>query len=443
MNKSNMSWMLSFLLLAGVLLSSCLRQDDRSDTLEEQADYTLIIYGSMGGNMEYSSESIFEETKSLLTDKKVRVYVVYKYGMDDTTFVGKYGLPGQVVSFELDKDTELENLRNPDEVMKDYPLYDPKSISAALDNARKCAPAKDYVLVLFGHGGGFNPLVDYPKTHYYSTRGVVSDDYLKGMLMNMYELSQGIEESDIPHLKAIIFHNCLMGGMESMFEMTPYADYIIGTPFMLTSEDGPLVPNLIKQLRTKSDFESAARQAIIDSKERLRKAHLKESVLANGNVELIKVSNLQGVCDVTRALADRICELYPVQKEAVDSATCKTYQFLADRNNYDLLDYSRQLARETSDDSLQALYMQMDRAFSNAIIKQVSIDMDTLFTLPSYSMSVLIVDSVKYHSDSPLGSFTYGESYEMCGFHKATGWGKWLGTNLCAPTGNPVGQVFY
>jgi hypothetical protein len=47
--------------------------------------------------------------------------------------------------------------------------------------------------------------------------------------MNMYEFLRGINDSKVPHFKSIFFHNCLMGGVESVFDISLFCDYLIPT----------------------------------------------------------------------------------------------------------------------------------------------------------------------------------------------------------------------
>lgn len=215
-------WMLA--MVACIVLVSC--RDSIGTADSEVADYTMLIYGTAGGRMDNLIEAVWEETQLLLPDKKVRVFCLYKYGKDSEDFAGKYGAPGELMVFELTKDTRLEDLTSQqDGVFHDFPLYEPACLTAALDLLKTEAPAKDYVLTLFGHGGGFDVTVDYPKewvsddtegeAQAAATRGVIYDEWMvsrKGM--NMYQLTEAIGKSEIGHLKGLVFHNCLMGGVE-------------------------------------------------------------------------------------------------------------------------------------------------------------------------------------------------------------------------------------
>lgn len=427
--------------LAAVLCLYTACSDNGNDPVEQQlADYTIIIYSTGSGAQDSSVEKTWRETQTWLSDRKIRVLAVNKYGAGGESFTGKYGSPGEVVAFELNNDTDFETLHQEGADMSDFKLYDPDNIVALLNRAKNEMPAKEYVLALYGHGSGFDAYTDFPKPKTQPTRGVLSDELLDQAKMNMYELTEAIARSQVKHLKALLFNNCLMGAMEVVTEVSSYTDYVIATPFMLTSEESPLIPMLVKNLRQASDFETAARRTMNDSEAKLYEGYLKEGVPFNGNVELLKSSELEAVCSAAKKLAARLCELYPTQQQAIDRATCQVYQFYKSKTFYDLLDYARQLAAQTADPQLTSIRDEMDEACHRAILQQVNFDLGVLPTLPFYSLSVVIVDKEKYNSRKEGNNYTYRESYELNKFHRLTDWGTWLDANLSCPDGNPCGQ---
>jgi len=161
----------------------------------------------------------------------------------------------------------------------------------------------------------------------------------------------------------------------------------------------------------------------------------------NGNVELLKSSELDAVCTAAAKLSKRLCALYPTQREAIDRATDKVYLFEIDEPFYDLLNYAQVLAEETGDDLMKAISQEMEQAFGRAILEQVTIDQHVLPSLPSYSLSVVLVDHDVYNAPIKSQSFTYRDVYEYSDFHQLTDWGTWLDTNQHKPTGNPCGQA--
>jgi len=451
LNMLAASMMLAATAVFGIgVLTSCSNPDNPQPAPQpDLADYTLVVYGNVGGRMDYIIEDIWAETQQLLTDKRVRVFCVHKYGREEG-FAGKYGEPGELVAFELDKDTKFEEIREQGAVVKKFPLYEPICLATVLNWAKDSAPAKEYVLTLFGHGGGFDASVDYPKelnqaspSSGSATRGVLYDEWFPGKTsMNMYELSEAIEISEVKHLKGLMFHNCLMGDIQSMTEVQPYADYIITTPFMMTSEDNPLIPLLVKNMRATTDFEEAARQTIIDSKDRMINGFKHEDPAdMNGNVELLKSSELPAICTVTKKLANRLTELYPTQREAIDKATNKVYRFYNRDPYFDLLNYAQLLAEETGDEQLKSIGKELEQVFGKVILQQETADLGIRPAMNSYSLSVVLLDHDAYNAQAKNAQHTYRLAYEYSDFHKLTLWGKWLDMNLQIPTGNPCGQA--
>ncbi len=435
-------WAFMALFLGSFALTSCSKDDEKNDS-DNRADYTVIVYGMSGGSMDNTMEEVWRETRPLLTDQRVRVICAYKYAKGGERFTGTFANPGDFVVFELTKDTRLEDLRNYVVADSSYRLFSADNLTSILNRAVQDAPAKKYVLVTYGHGRGFEVDLDYPMELWHQSKGVISDEWFFGMTMNMYALSKGIEQSDIHHLECLLLHNCLMGGMESLTEVAPCADYIMATPFMLTSEDNPLIPILVKNLRTKSDFESAARATLDESADRLRDGYSREGrPYQNGCFELLKASALNDICTATSQLSDRLCAIYASHQEAVDSATCHVYQFLNMYPYFDLLDYADKLAAATQDAQLQTIQSQLADAFGHAILKQVTVDLEECPALPAYSLSVVLFDKNSYEDYSDqLPNFTQRQIYEYSTFHKRTHWGNWLDINLQLPTGNPCGQV--
>lgn len=436
-------WAFTTLFLGSFALTSCNKDDEKNDS--NMADYTVIVYGMSGGAMDYTMEDVWREVRDQLTDQRIRVICAYKYGKGGEYFTGHYANPGDFVVFELTKDTRFEDLHNyvVSDSTRSITLFSAGTLTSVLNKAVRDAPAKKYVLVTYGHGRGFECNLDYPMELWNQSKGVISDEWYDGMNMNMYELSKAIEQSDIHHMECLLLHNCLMGGMESLTEVAPCVDYIIATPFMLTSEDNPLIPILVKNLRAKIDFESAARTTLDESADRLRDGYLHESLpYQNGCVELLKASALNDICTTAGLLVNRLCELYSTHQEAIDTATCRAYQFLNTYPYFDLLDYAEKLADATQDSQFQAIHSQLAADFGRAILKQVTIDLGECAALSAYSLSVVLMDKQYYNANSTLvPTFTRRQAYEYTSFHQKTLWGNWLDTNLQIPTGNPCGQV--
>ena len=434
----------AILIAASTLLSACTKTDPEPSPTE----YAVIVYGTAGGEVDYMIENIWKEIQTILPDRKVRVFCCYKYGNGGENFTGKYADRGELLTFELCRDTDFEKLRDYGLRDSTFALFDSENLAQVLAWAQiQANPSKGCVLTFYGHGGGFDATEDFPKGLYGvvspATRAVIYDEWFKDEVgMSMYEIARAIERSGIGRLAGLLFNNCLMGSIEWLTELAPYTDYLIATPFLLTSENVPMIPYLVKNLPGRP-FEEAARLTILESKDRLIDGLRHEDPDDfPGNVELLKSSELTQVCKAAKDLAQRLCELYPTQREAIDRATCKVYRFYCLSPYFDLLDYARLLAQETDDRQLKTIASEMEKAFGEAILEQIVIDFGTRPVLDSYSLSVVLTDHEAYNTSPTLSLFSYRQAYQYSTFHQYTGWGTWLDNNLQFPTGNPCGQSF-
>ena len=448
----------------------------------QPARYTVFVYGNAEGIADNIIEyGFWEKIKPLLTDhNNVRVVCFYKYGKDlppERPFSGKYADPGDIVWFDLNDTTNLENIRNGglqalgyEKEAQAMKLCDPKTISAFIQISSLVCPAEQYVFSIWGHGNGLSPMADVPGKYEDpaaapATRGVIGDEWNEGEELDMYELSTAIRSAGLSRLNTIFFHNCLMGNMETLTELRGLSDYIVASAHLLVSE-GELLTEYVRGLLEKGNTEDAIAQMF----ERVRPAwdqsyhdieeengQIVES-WKNGDYKLIRTAKLDAIIDAAKRLADRLVALYPTQKEAIDRATQKVYRFNTYIENkqspdesiryshvtpfFDLADYAHLLTKETADAEMAAISADLDKAFSEAFVHYVDINTNEQH-LDHYTLSVCLThniiytaDFVKLSSNPPLCNFDQG--YEQTTFHKLTGWGNWLRTNQQLLWGNPT-----
>ena len=445
MKKNLLKMLVAMLTLCGVMaLTSCTDSGDNPTPSPDPtptgdlADYTMFIYGHAGGHMDHIIELVYNEMKPMLTDKKkVRVLFFYKYGnsKDSIPFTGQYANEDEVLRFELTSETNLEKLRTEAcfEENSKFQLYNSQNLTEQLNWAAKTAPAKNYIVLLWGHGAGFNAKDDFYKMPG-STRAVLYDRGFEGLGMNMYEFKQALEESAIKHPLMIFCHNCLMGNLESLTTLRNLTDYFIASQHLLAS-NGYIVTEFVKSLLQTTDIEAAAKR-LFD-----RLGPWKGLYGAfNGDLSCIKAQAIEGINEQMDRLCTRLNEIYPAQREAIDKATCSVYKPKKEENLYDAADYAACLARETNDEQLKAISKDLDAAFANAILVRCPVNNRKDY-LDNYSLSVTIVDKSTFAKEFKVDdwTFTFEESYKATAFHANTGWGHWLNTNEQMPTGNPYG----
>ena len=450
--RKNLLWMLAAILLCGTMaLTSCSESTDNKDNPTpgptpggELADYTLFIYGHAGGQMDDIIESVYRNVKPLLaSQKKVRVLFFYKYGHHDKSnlFMGIYANEDEVLRFELTADTDLDKLRTEAcfEEKSQFQLYSQENLTAQLNWAAQTAPAKNYILMLYGHGAGFNALDDYYKEPIATTRAVLYDKGFNGRGMNMYEFKGAIEASDIKHPQMIYFHNCLMGNLESLTTLRNLTDYYVGSQHVLSS-DGDIIVEFVKGLLQTNGIEAATKQMFANLNH-WKSLYGMAPEKCNGDLFFMKSLDIEDVNEQMDRLCSRIREIYPSQQEAVDRAACKVYQPYQGATLFDAADYADCLARETGDAQLQAISKDLRASFDKAFLARDHVNRRPDF-LNAYTLSVTLVDKTTFShelTDDTGYKFTFGDSYKATAFHDNTGWGHWLAENGQMPTDNPFG----
>ena len=452
---------------------------NRKDNLvnvPQPARYTVFVYGNAGGTMDKIIEyGFWEKIQPLLTDhNNVRVVCFYKYGKnlpeEKKPYSGKYADPGDIVWFDLNDTTKLENIRNGglqalgyEKEAQAMKLCDPKTVSAFIQISSLVCPAEQYVFSIWGHGTGLNPMNDVPGKYKdpaaaSATRGVIADEWNEREELDMYELSTAIRSAGLSRLNTIFFHNCLMGNMETLTELRGLSDYIVASAHLLESE-GELLTEYVRGLLEKGNTEDAVAQMFECVHPKWEQSYhgfndeddgSKTEYWNNGDYKLIRTAKLDAIIDAAKRLADRLVALYPTQKEAIDRATQKVYRFYRPYEKpqltfmkpfFDLADYAHLLAKETGDAEVATISADLDKAFSEAFVHYVDVSTNEQH-LDHYTLSVCLADNTTYKlnlkaADSPY-LCSFDEGYEQTTFHKLTGWGNWLRTNQHYLWGNPT-----
>lgn len=452
------------LALVCALFAGCADYDDSVDSplfgsagkeaVIDTARYTVIIYGNAGGNMDSIVEGVYEQMQPLMESKDVRVFFFYKYGTDSsvveideddvikTPFNGKYAKPGQLVAFEMTKDLDLDTIKdNARMVGESLMLHDSGVLTSVLDHVADSLPAKDYVLVFWGHGQGFDFDTDYPELHSNRTAlaksqnlaAVSYDEWtfdLETLLkdgLSIYDIKREIENSKIEHLTGLYFHNCFMGNFETLSEVYTVADYMVASEHVLES-DGTLILNLVKELYKKDSFQDAVKASFKDSKDHWRKENKK--MKQNGDLSLLKSSEISSFFPIFKDIAKRLRDLYkdPEQKEKIDDAVVGSYytgEWESEIFFNDAIFFANALIASTNDSSLIASTKELKKAYERLVLDYIDAHYSDGNDLLSFSLSVLLTPQ-SFYNDETIWGYTRKEAYENTTFHKKTGWGKLL-----------------
>ena len=439
-------------------------KDEEMYEVPKPAKYTVFVYGNAGGEMDNVIEfGFWERVKQYLTDHdNVRVVCLYKYGKDEVkgdvhSFTGKYAEPGDIVWFELTDKTDLNKIREDGmqaigmgEEAKKLKICDPNTLRMFLEFSSLACPADDYVFAIWGHGSGFDPMSDVPgKYQVLQSRGVMTDEWVNDEWMDMYEIYDALQAAGIERLNTLLFHNCFMGNIESLTQARTFADYILASGHMLSS-DGILLTEFVRGLVETGNAESAGGLMFERSTPSWQNGYMEDAdpgEFPNGDYKMIRTDKFDDIISAVKDLSDRIIALYPTQKDAIDRASGKVYRY--HKYSYphvypffDIADYAHKLAQETEDIQLASISNAIDDAFEEAFVHYRDVNNSNQH-LNHYTLSVCLLDKDFYNFDYKTANpgknilSNFNEGYEKCDFHKLTGWGNWLKINEKRLTTNP------
>ena len=439
--------------------------DDTPSTVK--AKVGIIIYGNAGGDMDGLIENFFfNSVGPLLSDpSNVRVGVCYKYGRDEAhviakpgggtikiphTFTGKYAKSGQVVMFELTSKTPLSSGSLGERYGTDWPdmkMYDESTLTEVIDHFKATMPAEKYIMLIYGHGGGWDSVNDYvreaPATGLTraSSRGVLYDEwtqeYIGADALDMYEFRRAVEKSQIPHFDGLFIHSCLMGNMESLSDIYSLADYTICSMHTLNSYLETMV-SLVNQLQKDDDFVTASKAMLKECYEVSDKQYRVE----NGDIKLVDNKEFPKLLPICKKLSSRLQAVYPEKKAEIDNATKKDVYRIDDTSIFvDLQYYAEQMAKATGDAELKAIADELGAQMKKTIMANNCYYHcpKSKGVKPDFSFSVVALDKTAYQKEGGV-NYTFQTAYEYTNFHKQTEWGNWLNTVESHPTlDNPMG----
>lgn len=439
--------------------------DDTPSTVK--AKVGIIIYGNAGGDMDGLIENFFfNSVGPLLSDpSNVRVGVCYKYGRDEAhviakpgggtikiphTFTGKYAKSGQVVMFELTSKTPLSSGSLGERYGTDWPdmkMYDESTLTEVIDHFKATMPAEKYIMLIYGHGGGWDSVNDYvreaPATGLTraSSRGVLYDEwtqeYIGADALDMYEFRRAVEKSQIPHFDGLFIHSCLMGNMESLSDIYSLADYTICSMHTLNSYLETMV-SLVNQLQKDDDFVTASKAMLKECYEVSDKQYRVE----NGDMKLVDNKEFPKLLPICKKLSSRLQAVYPEKKAEIDNATKKDVYRIDDTSIFvDLQYYAEQMAKATGDAELKAIADELGAQMKKTIMANNCYYHcpKSKGVKPDFTFSVVALDKTAYQKEGGV-NYTFQTAYEYTNFHKQTEWGNWLNTVESHPTlDNPMG----
>lgn len=233
---------------------------DNTTHTDSVADYTVIFWGMTGGNEAqslYDLASIVNMKEEDIIGDNVHFYgliktasennaqeLLSKYGYDGTQLIDLGKKTGSKVSTSLGTNEEID-AANCAEVFKalnarkygdaKYPLNNPDSLQKFIKTAAAKYPAKNYILLLFGHGAGFRPAEETANADGYATRGCVYDKEIgKHTCLTADNIVSAVNGSGVK-IPLIFFQCCLMANLENIAAYQHCTDYIVASDEVTSS----------------------------------------------------------------------------------------------------------------------------------------------------------------------------------------------------------------
>lgn len=236
-------------------------------------------------------------------------------------------------------------------------------IEEVIADIKELAPAKEYNLIVSGHATGW-----VPKEMQSSwTKVAKSGEFINWEAMltspivtrylgssndgffDISEFKKSLDATDT-HFGYILFDECFMSSIESLYTLRNNCDYIVASPCEIMGSGFPydtVIPELFSDSGTKYDLQGAC-EAFYN--------YYCDYSYPSGCVAMTVTSELEDLAEVTRLINTKYSDV------VVDTSEIQPYERLANHVFLDFEEYM--LAKCTNDASLTTQFLdQMERAF--------------------------------------------------------------------------------
>ena len=384
----------------------------------EKVPLTIMIYGVGGGNLDISQNySLLQGLKYFAEDGNTRVTLgkdinivgQYKFS-SDSGLVATTGISQEKVEplgghtfryiFNTQGYTEYKEWCDDDAVTFNgmfsaiykysdclnadgtFVMDSEGALADFINYATEVAPADRYILLLDDHGGGY-------EFNNNQTRAVLIDDNLtdwdgSNMNMSTTQIYEGIVNSNIGKMDAIIFNTCLENNLEELCELVGAADYTVAqshigidvynwiaflsfySTVLETGTDEEFEKML--ELFAKAMFASAEETAIVNG---VVAGYISSNLYAHD----ICITKLDGLEDVGAAICDFAKFLIDKQNEEdekgittlADSVINGCYTYYRVSRLYDIVDMVS-LAHDYYPEEMETIWNKFEKAVKGAIV---------------------------------------------------------------------------
>jgi len=191
-----------------------------------------------------------------------------------------------------------------------YTMYSADKLSAFIKEAAALHPAKHYVLMMLGHGSGYNPV---EETAGAGTRAAVLDPYLDFKGLTAEAVVDAVSKSGIK-IQTLFLQNCLMATLENLAAYQDCADFAMASAEVTMSG---YLQHFVKGLTTVGDDEQKLKSMageVIDQYVASNQSVNSQNT-SLGFYDLRKMSDLLGV---VKDITDFYCKWYEQEPQIVE-----------------------------------------------------------------------------------------------------------------------------
>lgn len=426
MRQNNLLFLLfsAILFCASFFITSCSQNDDINPKPEPEADYTIMFYGSGGGNLDSCMMYNLQQVEGYGYTPTVQFTALTKYS---SQFQSNQELTGT----RLYTMTQ-QGMNNKKAYGSDYRLDNPDHIATFIKESMQRLPAKKYILILWNHGAALS-LYDQPLGWSdYTTRALIADDNCKekdgsDAIISIFELEEGLKRSGA-HLDMVYWDVCLMNMIENLYQIKDYTDYILGSAH-LTPGIGGNYAYLIHALENHDKIIPAMQEYIPATV-----SNWKDMYETKKDLTLINMSKIDPVVQNFKKVSDGIIamkqKLVPGSDNAKKfaQAMCASYKYNSDPLSFDvdLANFTKILASIMLDGDLSAKASKLNLAIDNMIPVRNGISQPE-DNINEFSVGLFLTDKQTYElTIADMNGFSV--IYPLLNFDKVTGWSNFLKT---------------
>jgi len=386
-------------------------QDGDIENEKPVSDWTMMVYIT-ADDLDYFAYSDINEMEDAISNYKSGANIAVYWdqsasGQSDPYPTGNGSQPAWTTAGKafITADSDLyevgtEFLIEPNEVN----TGDPNSLYEFITWAADEAPAENYGLVMWNHGGGVEGF-----NYDYSDNG--SGDHL--VTTEFVEVLDKTQNEGI-NFDLIAFDACLMAMVEVGYEIRNYTDYFVAAEEIVGGEGYDYTTAF-------SAFESEHGNVSPDELAQSLVQSFEEFYVYDGNdadtLSAVNTSQLEQVAESLKAFTDSASLAPEEERGAMSSLRNQTIRY-TEKNFIDLGDWLKKVSRS------QVVSVEL-RDLAENVLESIneSVEYKTRDARNSSGLSIYFPKTS--HSQNPIGRM-YQSEYEN--FLTATGWYSFLGT---------------